>query len=205
MGLSNSLPNSILQPGVCTSSTRPANPYAGYFIYETDTGNLLQYYGATTGWRPPWNLPWGRLATSTSTGQTSIAGTPTITDTALSITYTQVLNRWIKLSAYGQVHTTATTFQTMVLYFRDSANTVFNTSSTITQQDNYSSETTPQHIYIAGSTGSITMKLSATRSAGVGTQWWGARTSVNGADPYTTGTCWLMAEDIGPSGAAPAS
>jgi hypothetical protein len=47
MGLSNYLPNSrINQPGVCTSSTRPASPYEGQVIYETDTNRVLVYDSA---------------------------------------------------------------------------------------------------------------------------------------------------------------
>ena len=47
MGLSNYLPNSRLaQPGVCTSSTRPASPYEGQVIYETDTDRVLVYNNA---------------------------------------------------------------------------------------------------------------------------------------------------------------
>lgn len=46
MGLSNSLPDSIIQPGVCTSSTRPGNPYIGQVIFETDT-LLLAYWNGT--------------------------------------------------------------------------------------------------------------------------------------------------------------
>lgn len=42
MGLSNYVPNSrIAQPGVCTSTTRPATPYEGQVIYETDTNRVL--------------------------------------------------------------------------------------------------------------------------------------------------------------------
>ena len=42
MGLSNIVPNSRLaQPGVCTSTTRPATPYEGQVIYETDTNRVL--------------------------------------------------------------------------------------------------------------------------------------------------------------------
>ena len=48
MGLSNSLPNSILQPGVCTSTTRPASPYEGQVIFETDTNSTLSWSG--TAW-----------------------------------------------------------------------------------------------------------------------------------------------------------
>jgi hypothetical protein len=47
MGLSNYLANSrINQPGVCTSSTRPASPYEGQVIYETDTNRVLVYDSA---------------------------------------------------------------------------------------------------------------------------------------------------------------
>ena len=49
MGLSSSLPDSTLQPGVCTSTTRPTNPFAGQCIYETDTGREMLYNG--TAWQ----------------------------------------------------------------------------------------------------------------------------------------------------------
>ena len=45
MGLSNSLPNSILQPGVCTSTTRPASPYEGQAVFETDTNHVNIWSG----------------------------------------------------------------------------------------------------------------------------------------------------------------
>jgi hypothetical protein len=42
MGMSNYLPSSrISQSGVCTSTTRPASPYEGQVIYETDTDRVL--------------------------------------------------------------------------------------------------------------------------------------------------------------------
>ena len=34
---------SIIRPGVCTSSTRPASPYDGQAIYETDTDKIAVY------------------------------------------------------------------------------------------------------------------------------------------------------------------
>jgi len=37
---------SIVKPGVCTSSTRPASPYDGQVIYETDTDKTLVYNGS---------------------------------------------------------------------------------------------------------------------------------------------------------------
>ena len=37
---------SIVRPGVCTSTTRPASPYDGQMIYETDTNLVKVYEGA---------------------------------------------------------------------------------------------------------------------------------------------------------------
>jgi len=37
---------SIVKPGVCTSSTRPASPYDGQVIYETDTDKTLVWNGS---------------------------------------------------------------------------------------------------------------------------------------------------------------
>jgi len=47
MGLTNQIPSSrLIQPGVCTSTTRPASPYEGQAIYETDTDRMLIYNGS---------------------------------------------------------------------------------------------------------------------------------------------------------------
>lgn len=50
MAISNFLPSSrLIQPGVCTSTTRPASPFEGQMIYETDTDMLALWNG--TAWR----------------------------------------------------------------------------------------------------------------------------------------------------------
>jgi hypothetical protein len=41
---------SIIKPGVCTSSTRPASQFEGQMIYETDTDKVLVWDGST--WTP---------------------------------------------------------------------------------------------------------------------------------------------------------
>jgi len=47
MSISNQIPSSrVIQPGVCTSSTRPASPYTGQCIYETDTNRLYVWNGS---------------------------------------------------------------------------------------------------------------------------------------------------------------
>lgn len=48
MPITNYLPSSrLIQPGVCTSSTRPASPYEGMVIYETDTNKTKVYDGSS--------------------------------------------------------------------------------------------------------------------------------------------------------------
>lgn len=65
MGFSNYYPSSaIARPGVCTSTTRPASPYAGMAIYETDTSRLLIWNGTT----------WLRAAVSSSDGSVTVPG-----------------------------------------------------------------------------------------------------------------------------------
>jgi hypothetical protein len=40
-------PSAIAKAGVCTSSTRPASPYEGQVIYETDTDDMLVWNGSS--------------------------------------------------------------------------------------------------------------------------------------------------------------
>ena len=47
MGISSTIPPSrLIQPGVCTSSTRPTSPFEGQVIYETDTDRTLVWSGS---------------------------------------------------------------------------------------------------------------------------------------------------------------
>ena len=60
---------SIVKPGVCTSSTRPASPFEGQMIYETDTDILAIWNG--TAWR--------QLAAATKTGSVLQVQSTTVT------------------------------------------------------------------------------------------------------------------------------
>lgn len=54
--------NSVIR---CTSTTRPTGLGAadrGTYIFETDTGYELVWYGATTGFLPTWRQSWGQVA-----------------------------------------------------------------------------------------------------------------------------------------------
>lgn len=65
----------IYESPIVTSTTRPTSPETGTVIYESDTYKLLQYTTATTGWVPPWNLPWGFVAYAYNAPPTNTAMT----------------------------------------------------------------------------------------------------------------------------------
>lgn len=48
---------SIVKPGVCTSSTRPASPYDGQVIYETDTDKIAVYDSTAWVYKTPTVFP----------------------------------------------------------------------------------------------------------------------------------------------------
>jgi hypothetical protein len=77
MGLSNYLPSSrISQSGVCTSTTRPASPFEGQVIYESDTDRVLVWNASawvapnSTTANPP-GLELVTTCTATFTGGTA--------------------------------------------------------------------------------------------------------------------------------------
>lgn len=60
MGMSNYIPSSALtKAGVCTSITRPASPYVGQAIYETDTLRFRFWNGSS--WSPIVDAPTGTV------------------------------------------------------------------------------------------------------------------------------------------------
>ena len=94
---------SIIKPGVCTSSTRPAVPFEGQVIFETDTDRLYVYNG--TAWvipNAPLQNPQGLELIKTvtcSSGGTASGGVVTVgttvsavvMDNAFSATYDNYL------------------------------------------------------------------------------------------------------------------
>lgn len=111
MGLSNYLPTSaIARPGVCTSSTRPASPYEGQVIYETDTDKTLVWNGSawvllSTGTANPPGLEFITRGTFSS-----VANTGTSFDNVFSSTIYDNY-RIIGDSLLGSTTTQTLTFQ----------------------------------------------------------------------------------------------
>ena len=86
--------NLMNQSVIVTTAAHTSLPTAveGMMIYETDTDKLLQYTTATTGWQPPWNLPWGPPVPSVLVNAGPTSGTTVLTCGTLA-SFTPPANR----------------------------------------------------------------------------------------------------------------
>jgi hypothetical protein len=75
--------SSILKPGVCTSTTRPAAPFEGQTIYETDTDQMKSYNGSSWVTMGPSSSVYGNVL------QTVMYKAPITTATTTSTSYVQ--------------------------------------------------------------------------------------------------------------------
>ena len=66
------------------SSARPTG-YEGRVIYDTDTDSLMVYASSSTGWRPPWNMPWGHVARSVNASNVSLNNAQGVVAPAITI------------------------------------------------------------------------------------------------------------------------
>jgi hypothetical protein len=187
MGISQQIgASSLIKPGVCTSSTRPASPYEGQVIYETDTDKVLVWNG--TAWYPNWNLPWGIIgyATPLSASFTTSSATP-VDVTGMSISFTGIANRRYRVNFNAsQIFGTS----------GDRARLTF-TGTNITPVKSYyfgllpsSSGIADSYSHIFTATGASVIKLQFCRDAGSGN----ASIYADTAEGY--GHFYL--EDIGP-------
>ena len=105
MPITNYLPSSrLIQPGVCTSSTRPASPFEGQAIYETDTDRVLYWNGS--GWYPSWNRAWGILGSHTRTDSNATTNPhTTFQDEGLSCSVTYGPNRMLRMTLLVRPYT----------------------------------------------------------------------------------------------------
>lgn len=91
---------------IVTSTTRPADPYQGELIYETDTGLYKNWTGTTWTGISGVGLAGGTLAFQTSAlDQTAATGD---TLTGLSMVVTVPAGRLLRISASSQVNSSAT-------------------------------------------------------------------------------------------------
>ena len=79
MPISNYLPSSrLIAPGVCTSTTRPASPFEGQVIYETDTKNTLTYNGSAWVCTTPQSASATNQPSTTSASFSTLSGDPSV-------------------------------------------------------------------------------------------------------------------------------
>lgn len=185
MGLSNYIPSSrIAQSGVCTSSTRPATPFEGQMIYETDTDKVLVWNGSA--WYANWNASWGYIAEATLS---SNIGYITSGQDILSITFTSVANRRYRYTASGLLTFDASgNFSSL---FVNSSNTAlreyfgFSAGAGVYQQGFF------DYTETISTSGSVTRKVRH-QSTGPGVYYYGSATRDQVA--------WkIRVEDIGPA------
>lgn len=169
----------------CTSGSRPPAPHEGMAIFETDTDRFLIYTTPTTGWQPPWNLPWGCVGVSSAGGLVAVNTSETTVLTVSGVNL--VANRRYRVHSNVGVLANQTGNHThrikrngtqiAISTFRHSAGTI-----------DYS--TTPIMAFETGvAGGSYTYTLTTQLATGTGTTDGGSTTN------------FLMIEDVGPSGA----
>lgn len=175
---------------VCTSGTRPSSPIEGMTIYETDTDRLLVYTTATTGWQPPWNMPWGALGfAQVTTTQGSI--TTVETDlTSLAVTVSVPANRRLKVT--GDTAVVSTVSGDYADLRIKETTTQLNRCSMPLAVAGFGTTCHAEAIIAGPSSGSHTYKLALQRTVGTGSLT---------SSPSATDPAYIHVEDIGPNGA----
>ena len=93
MPITNYLPSSrLIQPGVCTSATRPASPFEGQVIYETNTKTILIYNGSA------WITTLPRTAVNTDI---TPATSGSYTNATASVSVSTGSSAWVTLISQG--------------------------------------------------------------------------------------------------------
>lgn len=184
MPLSSQLASSrLIQPGVCTSNTRPVSPFEGQAIYETDTDKVLVWNGSA--WYPNWNLPWGKCTFNESTSNSSAISTEATQITADSFTF--ISGRLYKVTYQeSQIYTNTGTPLWIACRIKDGATTL--NISYVSPSGTGTSDFTFTTSYIAQISG--TKALSVTLQAQSGSVIAGRSSNQR---------AFLIIEDIGPA------
>jgi len=93
---------------VNVGTATPVSPSQGDLWLDTNVTQMAwkTYYGATTGWQQPWNLPWGFLAGSQVSDGTQ-ANIGTVLTDIISVTANVVANRRYHVSATTNMYSPA--------------------------------------------------------------------------------------------------
>ena len=175
---------------VCDNSgSYPTSPVEGMTVWDKGADALKVYTTATTGWQAPWSLPWGYVASASTTPPTN---TPMSNYTVVTTTLTGVTaNRRYRIhgvvSSAGSPSVTDPELSTEILFAGSSI-----TSAASKMKGSFSSPGWFVNHHMSGyastgAGGSITVLI---------------RLTFVGSNAFVS-ACNLLIEDVGPS-AAPA-
>jgi hypothetical protein len=191
-------------PHFTTAAARDAaitTPAVGEMCCITSDGTAanngwFQYYGATTLWRPPWNLPWGSVGAVTFSASNQGSITALADVTSVSVAFTALVNRRYRVSALAFLSTTVAADQYQMLV-TNAANTILiggEDRKDMPTAGRFYQATIPA-AFDTPAAGSVTYKMRVARANGTGTL------TVNSTSVPTV----LLVEDAGPVGTPPAS
>ncbi len=164
---------------ICTSTTRPASPFEGQRIYQTDDNKEFIWDGAA------WYSPGLQVVASKTATQTGVGGS--FTDvTSLSATWTAVSSRYYKTTVYFPKLVQNTSSGYAQFQITDASNTTKQSSVEYPPSGDYF--TSSMFLLETGLSGSVTRKVRATTSAGT--------LDIYGGSTQPT---YIIVEDIGPA------
>lgn len=162
----------------------------GMSAWATDTYALTYYTTATTGNRPPWNMPWGIVGQQQYTTATNSGVSSVYADVGPSITFTAVANRIYKVTLQISRANKATGGGSAFTQIANAANTQIGLVSIVTVGTSGNDYVLGGTIYVTGTAaGSTTWKVRAYSTDA------NAISFQNGANPT-----YFMIEDVGPNG-----
>jgi hypothetical protein len=187
MAISNN--STGLRPGVCTSTTRPTNPYEGFMIYETDTdmvaiwnGTAWRYISATT----PTNGTVLQIVSNTYATQLS-STSATFVDAGLTATITpkSTSSKVLVIYSQGTWATAATTGLSLsilrgVTVLRNTIDLGYGSSSGVGSYSTFLEFDSPN------TTSAVTYKTQFNRNSGAGIVY------INTVNTSTTATIYLI-------------
>jgi hypothetical protein len=175
---------------ICTSTTRPASPFEGQTVYETDTKRTLTYDG--TGWYR-FNQVVSDTGNLTSTFTTSATHTTPQTITGMSLTPSFGANRKLRFEAELNIYPSGGQQAMNVTFFRGSTQLARCVYPTTMVDAAVSAYVTPSFIYDTASTSgsdTFTCRLSA----------WSSNTAVSTfANGSVNAYNRFLISDIGPA------
>jgi hypothetical protein len=148
---------SIIKPGVCTSSTRPAVPFEGQMIYETDT-DVIRFWNGTRWVSQPTTVGYK----SRTSNYTVYAGVITsASDIFTGITLTADGNTTYKLEFQGILRRSATATGYVVTAFFDGSSGLGTSDWLYSDANPLMLKTTHMVQYVQPSSGSHTYNVRA--------------------------------------------